>query len=137
MGDPRTPGSLPSPSWQPWQSVDLHLALWGPQALKSRGSLGPEGISVAIFQVPFYLYMDRWVDRWLSGSSRGPWLLCTFDSLRVPPAHSANGSIFENDGFSLWIFYCEFVCRNVQKKTLMLGKIEGTGEKGSKNQIFG
>ena len=55
----------------------------------------------------------------------------------MPPAHSANGSIFENDGFSLWIFYCEFVCRNVQKKTLMLGKIEGTGEKGSKNQIFG
>jgi hypothetical protein len=55
----------------------------------------------------------------------------------VPPAHSANGSIFENDGFSLWIFYYEFVYRNVQKKTLMLGKIEGKGEKGSKNQIFG
>lgn len=45
----RPPGSLPMPSWQPWESVDLLFALQGPQALKSRSSWAPEGISMAIF----------------------------------------------------------------------------------------
>ena len=102
--------------------------------LKAKGEGDNRGRDTLIASLTLDMNLSK---LWEIVKDRGPWLLCTFDSLRVPPAHSANGSIFENDGFSLWIFYCEFVCRNVQKKTLMLGKIEGTGEKGSKNQIFG